>query len=208
MRTIEVKIYQFHELSDAAKEKARDWYREGIELHTDAVFEPAESAAKLLGITFAQRSIPLMNGKTRSESDIRYSGFSSQGDGASFVGTYEYRKDAPQAVRAEFPEDTVLHRIADELEALQAAHDGDTISARVSQSGRYVHKYTMFADVSVGDEDGNDHTTNSLLRTMRDFAQWIYDYLFDEWEYQLSDEAVDDSITANEYEFLSTGKPA
>jgi hypothetical protein len=207
MRTIEVKIYQFNELSDVAKEKARDWYREGIELH-NVVFEPAESAAKLLGITFAKRSIPLMNGKTRSESDIRYSGFSSQGDGASFVGTYEYRQDAPQAVRAEFPEDTVLHRIADELEALQAAHDGDTISARVSQSGTYVHKFTMRAEIFVGEDNAEDELAESILGTMRDFAQWIYDYLFDEWEYQLSDEAVDESITANEYEFLSTGKPA
>lgn len=29
MKTIETKVYEFDELNDAAKEKARDWYREG-----------------------------------------------------------------------------------------------------------------------------------------------------------------------------------
>ncbi|PIV84826.1 MAG: antitoxin of toxin-antitoxin stability system, partial [Nitrospirae bacterium CG17_big_fil_post_rev_8_21_14_2_50_50_9] len=30
MRTVETRIYQFDELSDKAKGKARDWYRESI----------------------------------------------------------------------------------------------------------------------------------------------------------------------------------
>jgi len=205
MRTIEVTLYQFNELSPAAKEKAREWFRDGLQLHTDFVFEPAITAAKLLGITFADRTVRLMNGKTRIEPDIRYSGFSSQGDGASFVGTYDYRQDAPQAIRADFPTVTVLHRIADALEALQAPHAG-TVTARISQSGNYVHKYTMSADVLIGEEEAPDRDTNTFLGAMRDFAQWIYDTLYDEWEYQMSDASVDESIAANEYDFLVTGE--
>lgn len=32
MRIVEEKIYLFHELDESAKERAREWYREGIEL--------------------------------------------------------------------------------------------------------------------------------------------------------------------------------
>jgi hypothetical protein len=31
METLEIEIYEFHELDDEAKNKARDWYREGLE---------------------------------------------------------------------------------------------------------------------------------------------------------------------------------
>lgn len=31
MRTIELTIYKFHELSESAKERARDWFRKGYE---------------------------------------------------------------------------------------------------------------------------------------------------------------------------------
>ena len=33
MRTETINIYTFDELNDAAKEKARDWYRDGMEYH-------------------------------------------------------------------------------------------------------------------------------------------------------------------------------
>ena len=44
MRIQEVKIYRFDELSDGAKEKARDWWREGLGCDEwwDSVYEDAE----------------------------------------------------------------------------------------------------------------------------------------------------------------------
>lgn len=205
MRTIEVKLFQFDELSDEAKEKARDWYREGDEFRP--LFEPFETAAKLLGITLGTTQIPLMNGKTRQETDIRYSGFSSQGDGASFVGSYEYAKGCSKAVRQEFGTDNTLLAIADGLTALQRKHGYKLVATITAGSSHYVHKYTM--DVSF---DNLDHEQEDIyaemLSLMRDFAQWIYDGLRDEYDYQTSDEAVDENITANEYEFHEDGSRA
>ena len=43
---------------------------------------------------------------------------------------------------------------------------------------------------------------------MRDFAQWIYDSLEKEYEYQMSDEFVTENIEANEYEFDEEGNRA
>jgi len=46
-------VYTFDELSDSAKEKAREWYREGGFSYDwwDACYETADNAANLLGIT-------------------------------------------------------------------------------------------------------------------------------------------------------------
>lgn len=44
MRTITVPIYKFHELSDSAKEKARDWYRCVGEDHGEADSEKSIEA--------------------------------------------------------------------------------------------------------------------------------------------------------------------
>lgn len=220
MRTIEVKLYQFDELpTDKAKERARDWFREceaqDFGAHGE-LWERAETAAKLLGITFDTEQVPLMSGKTRCEPHIMYSGFSSQGDGASFTGDYEYRKGASKAVRKEFGEDADLYRIADALTVLQAAN-GYRLHARIKQgeySGHYVHSHTMSADVVKrnprnGDEDeASDETAEALLDLMRNFADWIYDGIKKEYYYRMEDENVDESIRANEYEFTVDGKRA
>jgi hypothetical protein len=216
MRTIEVKLYQFNELSDKAKEKARDWFREGSEF--DGTFEPAETAAKLLGITFADREVKLMSNKTRIEPDIRYSGFSSQGDGASFVGRYEYRKGSFKAMAKEFPapkefsaankSNANLQGIAAGLADLQKKH-GYKITANIEQNDhRYFHSRTMSADVSIGDEElhYDNELTVSVRELLRDFAEWIYRSLEEQYNYEQSDEYVDDCIIANEYEFTEDGK--
>ena len=201
------ELFTFGELSDKAKETARDWWRECEQAEFGAhgdLMESAETAAKLLGITFAVRDVPLMSGKTRTESDIRWSGFSSQGDGASFVGSYAYVKGSSKAVRAEFPTDTTLHAIADGLTAIQRAH-GYKIVVDVTQGGRYVHKYTMDCDIFTPVRDtiytDADGLYKPLLELFHDFAQWIYDGLRAEYDYHMSDENVDDAILANEYEF-------
>lgn len=224
MKEVTVKLYQFDELSDKAKQKAREWWREAA-VSDEPEMEQYETAAELLGITLSTNTVQLMgkdeNGKhrTRQEPDIRYSGFWSQGDGASFVGTYKYRKGCSKLVREEFGRDEKLWAIADRLTALQKKH-GYALIARITQSGHYVHKYTMDVEItgpqSVIDADTSHHEPsgvyvrseplNTLTELMRDFAQWIYDGLREEYEYRMSDENVDEAIRANEYDFRENGE--
>ncbi len=81
---IETTVYRFDELSDAAREKARAWYRDGGFDHDwyDAVYEDFQRIAEFLGINFRTRSVHLMGGGARQELRIFFSGFWSQGDGA------------------------------------------------------------------------------------------------------------------------------
>ena len=53
MKIIETKVYQFDELPEPAKEKARDWYREasaGDNYFSEAIIEDAQECAKFIGI--------------------------------------------------------------------------------------------------------------------------------------------------------------
>ena len=58
----------------------------------------------------------------------------------------------------------------------------------------------------VGERGGTKD--NTLAELLRDFMNWIYQQLENEHDYLLSDEYVDDTIRANEYEFTENGKRA
>ena len=83
---IETTVYRLDELSDAAKEKARAWYREGGFDYDwfESVYDDFESIAEILGLRLKTRGVRLCGGGTRQKPCIWFSGFSSQGDGACF----------------------------------------------------------------------------------------------------------------------------
>jgi hypothetical protein len=147
-----------------------------------------------------------MSGKTRYEPDI-YWQLHSQGSGASFEGTYSYIKGSVKAIGHEFPTDIELNRIAGELSKLQKPF-GYQLTAAITRSGREVHKYCM--DVEAYNKNGDvvmDGSAGSdILDLMRDFADWIFDGINQEYEYRMSDECVDDAMQANEYTFTVDGK--
>ena len=114
-------VYQFPELSDAAKEKARSWYRE-LGPHDDwwdAVYEDFERVCEILGIRLKTTPVRLMGGGTRAKPCIWFSGFWSQGDGACFEGYWSHAKGAAARIRDYAPTDATLHGIADRLHYLR-----------------------------------------------------------------------------------------
>ncbi|MEO8245393.1 MAG: antitoxin of toxin-antitoxin stability system, partial [bacterium] len=142
-------VYQFPELSDAAKEKARSWYREAA-FHDDwwdAVYDDFERICDILGVSLKTRPVRLMGGGTRQKPCIWFSGFSSQGDGASFEATAQHAKGATREIRAYAPKDQALHNIADRFQAAQRQNFYQ-LSANVTHRGRYYHEYCMTIDVS------------------------------------------------------------
>jgi len=204
MRTVETKVFQYDELDDRAKKKAREWYT-GLGLHDDwweGVYEMAETAAKLIGIELEYRSAKNMRGEPiKGQPCIWFSGFSSQGDGACFEGTYRYAKGSRKAVRTEFPTDTDLHKIVDGLYELQKSH-WYRLWADVKHRGHYYHSLCTTIDTDGFNEGESDEDLKELLR---DFMHWIYSALERENDYLTSDEAVEESIRANEYEFTEDG---
>lgn len=211
-------LYTFDELDQSAKETARNWYREGIDSDDIANTDDWESVAEILGIAFATRSVQLYGGGTRQEPKVWWTGFYSQGDGASFEGSYSYAKGASKRIREYAPQATALHRIADDLQRVQAKHFYQ-LCATIKQGGHYYHSGTMSVDVeradgkelASGDWDRSGvyrpaDAEEVVTQAMRDFADWIYSQLEAENDYRNSDEVVDEEILANGYTFEENGK--
>jgi len=204
MRTITTEIYKFDELSDAAKEKARDWYREasaGDDL--DFVLEDAVTVAALMGIEISQRAWTNNYGFKGSTPEICYSAGHVQGDYAAFEGRYTYRKGAAKAVRGYASRDAKLHRIAQALQDVQARNFYQLTAS--CSTGR------NWQDVSVDRADYRDMTDDAeeaVTEALRDFAHWIYKQVLAEVDYQSSDEYIDENIEANGYEFTENGRRA
>lgn len=222
MREVIVKLYQYDELpTDKAKANARDWFRQGESEEFGQfgeVYERAETATKLLGIEFYRHDVQLLGGGKRSEPDIWWSVSGCQGDGASFTGTYQYAKGCARKIAREFPRDAEIQRIASELQELQRKHSYK-LTATITQSGREADSSTMDVEItspqSVIDADDSHYEKSgilvrseplgTLLGLMRNFADWIYRGIRDEYEYRLEDAQIEESIRANDYDFREDG---
>lgn len=209
----EIEVFQFDELDDKAKEKAREWYREasaGDNYWSESVIEDAAQCAECLGIEFDQRPYKTMGGQTRYEPCVFWSGFWSQGDGACFEGTWKFQENYEARIKDHAPIDEKLHNIALTLDDLQQRNSGQ-LSARVKHSGHYNHSGCTDIEVSKIDGEGeeldvDDATYKEVKSALRSFMNWIYTQLQKEYEYQNSDEQVDDNIRGNQYEFHKDGR--
>ena len=188
MRVIEKTIYQFDELTDAAKEKARGWFR-GIACSdnwwAECVIDDAKHIGAMIGFDVDK---------------IYWRGFSSQGDGACWTGSATYSTGCAAAVARECPQDSEIQRIARAWEGLQCRNFYQ-IRGSVSANDRYMRTRVdayRADDCDVIDED-------DAGQTVSDFADWIYRSLEREYDYRMSDECVDEDIRANEYEFGEDG---
>ena len=192
MRTETVNIYKFSELSESAKEKARDWYRDG-DLDYDwwgAVYELATTAGKMLGI---------------SVDNIYFQGFYTQGSGACVTGSYSYNKGWKKELEKEFGS-TLLEEIVvigKELQAVQS-------KAFYKLSATLSYQRNSYSSISVEHEDrwAEDDEEQELRDALKSFEHWVFSKLEQEYEYLTSDEVVDESIEANEYEFYEDGSIA
>ena len=207
---IETTVYRLDELSDAAKDKARAWYREIGFDHDwyDAVYDDFQRIAAILGLRFRTTPVRLYGGRTRQAPCIWFRGFWSQGDGAAYEAWYSYAARAPQLVRAHAPQDAELLRIADALQAVQRRNFYQ-LHAETSLRGHYCHARSMVIEVTRDSPTGQEMTGEAELvvaDALRDLADWLYRQLQQEYDFLTSDPAIDEVIRANDYSFTAEGR--
>ena len=196
---IKTDVYTFDLLSDRAKEKARDWYRKasaGDEFGAECAIDDAKETLKHAGWDISK---------------VYYSGFSSQGDGACFDGAWAAKGVNVAAMKEAAPLDTELHRIAEELAKVAAAFP--LSCGGVKQSGHSYHEYCTRFEFEASEEKDDAETNLAInsaeadfIEASRDAMRWVYRQLEKDWEFQNSDETVDENILANEYTFMINGK--
>jgi len=217
-------IYYFDELSDKAKERAREWYREGGLDYEWWDFTNVIDAAKYMGIEIDTKTQTRIGGYTQGdnggtwdankkityqETCIYFSGFNSQGDGACFLGTWRASDMKPlKELKADFATDTQLHKIHTALWAFKKQYP-EAICTSTRSSCHYSHERSTNLEAILGEEiDYNKETHKPLEECLVDFMKWIYHGLEKEYDYLNSDENVDDTIRTNEYEFTQEGRRA
>jgi hypothetical protein len=196
MRTETLSIFKIDELSEKAQQRALEDRRASGNYPSDGWSESdiddAKTIAALFGLDIDQ---------------INFSGFSCQGDGASFTGHYAYEPEALAQVKAHAPLDTDLHAIIERLQNLQAQHQGQLTATITHDRGRYYHEHSMDIEGELdGEPLGYDDPDKELCEILRDYARWIYRQLNKQYDYEMSDDAVLEDLQANEYEFLENGK--
>lgn len=192
MKTATVKLYMFSELSAEVKSKVIgrnrdynldfDWW--------DHVYEDFISVAKCFGF------------EVESEA-IQFSGFGSQGDGASFTCTANVKdwktahKNAKQ-LRAYAPSDTRLlsihKRYQATIKSLFSGKPAGEETVVLTRARNDVHKYS----VSAGLEDDTDSTPPGLdsvvLCEARDLMEWLYRQLESEYDHLTSDTTISEML--------------
>lgn len=232
MRTKTIELFQYAELSDTAKARARDWLREAnqgdnffAEYHT----EEFSALLAALGFNIHTRA----HGQTRST--LTWSGFSSQGDGAAFGGCWYASDCKPAAWLAERPvsftdsegnqqtsaANKAWHDVCAPIVALAAQFPH--ASAFIELSNRYnnmaLDSFSDGLEVRDGDTvltraqwdelDATERATGErFIDAARDLAAQFYRDLEREYEYANSDACMAETIEGNEYEFTAEGKRA
>ena len=227
MRTIHTDVFQYAELSEDAQSKARDWLREAMAGDNDFSESTTDDFRELLAA---------LGFTVDAKRGISWSGFSSQGDGASFEGIWNAEQCKPQALLADRPAlykdaqgnmQTSEHNQAWHCAAapiIELAKEFPKASASITaRDNRYSHSMTMrlgesydFQELWAGVDYGsaewkkhdsiNDAAGKRFIEAARDLANVFYKNLEAEWEYQNADAQIAESIQANEYEFDIGGK--
>jgi hypothetical protein len=217
MKTFTLPVFAYRDLTATAKQRAlealrpnaleNDWF--------DWVYLDADQIAALMGITIdRQRRQRIMS--YGCDPDILFSGFCSQGSGASFTERYAGQLNATVAVRDYASQDVCLHAIIDSIDSIQARHDHRLRATITRNDCYYVHENSVDIDVFGVDADGDeidDAAVNAVSQDdrcalavqLRAFMRWIYRQLDSEHDRLTSDEALADNAETGERFFSSKG---
>lgn len=203
-KQITIETFTYDELSPKAQENARDWWRNASasdNSHFEGTKDYFLEILQALGFSDIQK--------------VHFSGFSSQGDGASFEARFKPISEKEIKAFCEAYGGAIeLQNIAGCINALrqriEAAQTPNKTSFTFTQRGHYVHSNTMSCDMN-DEPDGMGEAEfiaceKLALGIGRALADWYYSKLEEANDYYYSDENVAENIIINEYEFTASGR--
>jgi hypothetical protein len=191
--TVTYQTFKFNELSEKAQQRVLE------KLYDINVFDDwhectiSDWVEKLDAIGF-------------EKAKIAFSGFCSQGDGASFDATINLEKIIKHLDNKKF--NRLLSLVKPNVYML-----GMHIESN-SYSYHYCHEHTKRVEMSLDLDDRRyrrlsnlcDELLEAVEELRLDLSHDIYSELGKEYEYLTSEKAIKESIEANEYTFLEDGK--
>lgn len=201
---VQLESLLFEELSEEAKQVVRENNERSLDyVWWEFTYEDFVSVLALMDIEVDM-------------SDISFSGFSSQGDGASWMGVVRFNNAAEclSKIMEYAPQDSKLHAIATRLDVIRAYFtvsygaymDSCTSHMRITRnSSQYSHSNTMdicnedmWNDIEIVSdytEPQNDmaQIAADVLQVCKDLADWLYKELGTQYDHMCSDEYIHDA---------------
>lgn len=209
MRTAvkETEVYTIRELKESHPDGFQRAYEDHVEYAgvdnywAEYILEMAKEAGAMMGINVKH---------------IWWEGFGSQGDGACIEGDYKYAKGSAAAVKKDFPRDQELQRIASGLAATQKRWFYGITASIDHRWNHYYHSHSVGIEVdtenssNIGyhsyDTERERNMADDIRELLRDFMDWIYKKLRDEFDYLCSEEYFIENSEANQWEYTDRGK--
>jgi len=199
MRTETTNIYKFEELSKDSQNKAINGFRNSEHYLSYDWWEYT--------IDYWKASLNLLGFKN---TEVRFSGFWSQGDGASFTCDYINKEEIINTIIM-----SDLCSVSTAENYLKKFNNAESFLFEFhfcieKSSSRYVHENTCFVNYENGGSEywSNiaDELTISIESLRLILCDKIYKDLKNEYEYLMSRAAIIEHIGANDYEFTSDGE--
>jgi len=200
METYLLTLYQYDELSTAAKDKAIEWFREDLRYDP---FYITDSIREVFALELDELGLPTL--------DIQWSLNCCQGDGMAFYG------EVPDV--AAFLEKSGLRENMGQVFA-----DGECLLESInilSCSNHYCHWNTMDPQFTWQGDGGRDSEHEWQLRLLdpyiKDFEAEIEEFIkntskrlerlgYEEIEYLESDDVLDEILSGHDYTFTVDGE--
>lgn len=218
-RLIQTPVYKFEELAPKIQEKVKERYldfeRENWDVDNSGCKEHIYTALKLFGF---------------KNSNFRFSGFWSQGDGASFSGRWYPKTFDSAKIKEEFPSVEDYHAFADQLAEFTKTLPSNLEYIEITANDRYCHEYTMEVGDALDENDDSVYVgkqllidavgkqlwidtdeTKTFLELVRNIARNFYKYLNDDYDWTTEDERftsylADSKETDEEIEYYADGR--
>ena len=186
---IEKTLYEFKELPQKGKDSVIKTYVENWS--GEWALDEAKTRAQYLGIDI---------------DDFHYSGFCSQGDGASFTGWFRAKDVTEKGLAAVASyEDETLDALSAAIKKVVAALPN--LRVEITTSGRYCHSNTMRFDYAENNEDIDidGELARRIERVLKTFADQVYNTLRKDYFASTEESFVEMDCTEQELEFFVDG---
>lgn len=210
-----MQTFKFEELTDPAKEKARQWYAANTDNYwAEHIVESAKKEGLKRGFSIE---------------DILWRGFSSQGDGASWTGRVDMFKFIDHHLKPDNPDFTrytmmremmvegwLDHSLNIDMRSFHYTHSGGMVTDGFAGYAPDVDDCVMHEGIlegasvqqlfdSINVDDLLGRATEWVLDEAKRYADDIYKQLEKEYDYEISDEHIQETAAINEWRFDEDG---
>lgn len=209
MRLITTEAYQFMELDDRAKEKAREWWRH-VDRHINIVSDADLVTTFCTVANFCGWSISTSR-SSKAEPDVRYCYGPAPGDYVNWTGTWHANVVRLQELTDNYPKDEQLQNLCAAYAAIAMQWPDSVGTSDEGSRGSYAE--IGWAGAAQIDDTRSKEYNMAYLHSVQLFRAntqllqgWMLHQIEVESDYRQSSEYIDEILTINEYEFTKEGE--